>query len=221
VNLQAVESRGDFSHFDTVTCSAVSEPSRTAIITGPEVEAPWQELVLYRWTVNGIDWVERAKERQVQFSQSCASDHGSAVWSGGQGSKFWEAPELTLRLELRLPGKAEALWTDGRVISLNCSNIEEGDDLNLSGERLAPILEDSAVGTTSQPSAGAASSGAAPPTSGCSMSEPTTGYPLWMLLSGGLALCLRRGLVSVARPSFGARHRSRSCRSRGGWRGRR
>jgi hypothetical protein len=195
--LQVVVSSGDFSHFDTVACTALAEPSRTAVITAPDVDAPWKAIVLYRWTVNGIHWVERSGEREVQFSQSCESGWGSALWSGGQGSRFWMAPELSVTLELRLPGASNVLWADSRVISIDCAETETGSS---DGEPESANTWEGPPASVSQVSADAplvqseknGATGNAANAAGCSMSEPTCSSSIWALLICGLPVIVRR-----------------------------
>jgi hypothetical protein len=197
--LESTVESAEFTHFDTVACVPLPENSRTATITAPDVETPWSDVVLYRWTVNGVPWVERSQEQTVRFSQSCESGWGSALWSGGQGSRFWAEPELAVTLELRLPGASSALWIDSIHVALDCATTEtipvgeESPSDTVLEPSSVPVSADSEDVTQLGPMEDAERSRGAANVEGCSMMiGATKQFEVWGLLSCALLARRRR-----------------------------
>ena len=187
--LHAVVEAAPFTHFDTVACGPLTQHSRTAIITAPDVDIPWNDVLLYQWTVNGAPWIERSRERTARFSQSCESAWGSAVWSGGKGMRFWADPNLTVRLEIRLPGASSPLYIDSVQVDLTCTAAETGNvsapDAGLAAPTLTASLDSENTLQTGQP--GETEPSSDPDMAGCSMTRtPTPTSEIWTLLGGAL-----------------------------------
>lgn len=175
-----------FAHFDAIACIDRPERSRSAQVTGPEVDPPWADVLLYRWVVNDQEWIEVPHEHQVGFSQSCQSPLGSGVWSDGQGLRFWD-DDLVVTLELRLPGTTQPIWSDSVTLDLQCTTMDGGAQyVSDAGTQLtsdsdvAPVASDDALNESRE-------------SAGCSLAlgpqRSTIGAPF---LLGFLALLLRR-----------------------------
>ena len=119
-------------------------------------------------------------------------------------SRFWVAPELTITLELRLPGASNALWADRRVSSLDCAETEmvssddESESANVSEGPSGSVLEESEEGARLVQSEGDAATRDAVNAGGCSMSTPTSPFSIWALLTCGLLVIGRRRTQEMA-----------------------